>query len=208
MARTSPRSFASLGRAITRTQQVPTMRHSRPASPQSRRTGCRPARKAVFAHDHAPAAGRCVQRSARRPPPRGSQASHEESGPDSKESRALARPLVSPLTPLSPSMALSPRLRRSQSHNRDRRSPRRPFDPKNSPRWARERPFPRTGRIKLFFPRRNCGRGFLHPARQGQTHRHFRAGQEAVVAIVDPVIFRRMMSERPSPAYRNHEGGR
>jgi hypothetical protein len=29
-----------------------------------------------------------------------------------------------------------------------------------------------------------------------------------VVAIVDPVIFRRMMSERPSPAYRNHEGGR
>src|SRR5256886_16418442 len=40
-----------------------------------------------------------------------------------------------------------------------------------------------------FLTGRGRGRGFLHPARQGQAHRRFRAGKEAVVAILGPGHF-------------------
>jgi CRP-like cAMP-binding protein len=40
-----------------------------------------------------------------------------------------------------------------------------------------------------FLTRTGRGRGFLHPARQDQTHRRFREGKEAVVAVLGPGHF-------------------
>src|SRR5438445_11090814 len=54
-----------------------------------------------------------------------------------------------------------------------------------------------------------AGAVFLHPARQDQTHRRFRARQGS--SRCDPgtrSFFWRRMSEWPSAAYRNNEGDR
>src|SRR6478735_10706427 len=60
-----------------------------------------------------------------------------------------------------------------------------------------------------FLTRRGCGRGFLHPARQGQAHCRFPARQGSGGRNRGTrSFFWRRMSEWPSRAYRNHEGGR
>jgi hypothetical protein len=78
-----------------------------------------------------------------------------------------------------------------------------------SPRWGGEKRSPSTRRIKLSSHRGSRGRRFLHPARAGQAHSRFRAGQgSGGCHIGSRSFFWRRMSEWPSTARRNNEGGR
>ena len=52
-----------------------------------------------------------------------------------------------------------------------------------------EKQFPKPEGSNCFTNRRACGRGFLHPARQGQAHCRSQQGKEAVVAILGPGHF-------------------
>ena len=67
----------------------------------------------------------------------------------------------------------------------------------------------RTRLSKLLSSTMPSGRGFLHPARQGQAHCRFPARQgSSSCNLGTRSFFWRRMSEWPSRAHRNHEGGR
>ena len=102
--------------------------------------------------------------------------------------------------------------RRSARGSASARSPRGRSSRGRAPRLTIARtpssPRPREG-SNCLLPGRSCGRGFLHPARQGQAHRRFRARQGGGGCNGGArSFFRRRMPEWPSPAHRNYEGGR